>query len=246
MDLGFGGKNQNVGNHAASLMGKIVDIQESMLDEELHKLDNLNDDELAKLRSKRLAELRERKREEDEWSQNQHGVLSSLSDTKAFFDAAKKSRRLVVHFQRPTSHICVDLNGHLAKLAAMHRETRFCAMDAEKTPYLCEKILADPEGNVVIPTLLLCLDAKVIYHIRGLEEVGGEHTSPDRIATVLQLHGIIEGEAAKHQYEDQQPTFTSLEQARAHAIRSGFYDQMMNADDDDFDDDDFTGDAKDA
>merc|ERR1712006_55669 len=63
-------------------------------------------------------------------------------------------------------------------LAAMHHETRFLKMQAEKTPYLCEKMLADPDGNVIIPTELLVNEGKVVYHVRGMEEIGGEEASP--------------------------------------------------------------------
>ena len=86
--------------------------------------------------------------EEAEWSRNGHGHLTHLTETKEFFDASKKSKLLVCHFMRPTSHHCVALNGHIAKLASLHRETRFCTFDAEKSPYLCDKILADQDGNV--------------------------------------------------------------------------------------------------
>ena len=83
-------------------------------------------------------------------------------------------------------------------MASLHRETRFCTFDAEKSPYLCDKILADPEGNVVIPTLLLVKEGKVTYHIRGLAELGGEQCNCEIMAAVLQIHGLIKGEAAKH------------------------------------------------
>ena len=62
---------------------------------------------------------------------------------------------------------------------------------------------------------------------------------------MLQIHGLIEGEAAKHEYDDGQPTFGSVEEYRAHKIREGFFDEAMN-EDDDFSDDDYTGLAEDA
>jgi hypothetical protein len=65
------------------------------------------------------------------------------------------------------------------------------------------------------------------------------------MAAVLQIHGLIEGEAAKHEYDDGQPTFGSVEEYRAHKIREGFFDEAMN-EDDDFSDDDYTGLAEDA
>ena len=245
MDLGFGSQNQQMGNQALEAVGMIAEMQENMLDAEIHKLDNLDGKDLAKIREERVKQLKERKLEEAEWSRHGHGHLTQLTETKEFFAASKNSKRLVCHFMRPTSHHCVALNGHLAKMASLHRETRFCTFDAEKSPYLCDKILADPEGNVVIPTLLLVKEGKVTYHIRGLAELGGEQCNCEIMAAVLQIHGLIEGEAAKHEYDDGQPTFGSVEEYRAHKIREGFFDEAMN-EDDDFSDDDYTGLAQDA
>ena len=173
MDLGLGENNQHAGNQAVKALGMIADMQESMLDAELQHLDNLNGKDLAKIREERMKEMKDRKAEEAEWSRNGHGHLTQLTETKEFFAACKNSKRLVCHFMRPTSHHCVALNGHMAKLAALHRETRFCSFDAEKSPYLCDKILADPEGNVLIPTVVLVVEGKVTYQIRGLAELVG-------------------------------------------------------------------------
>ena len=327
MDLNLGHANQAAGNAACNMLGAIVGMQENMIDDEIRKLDvdNLDADDIARIRARRADELRLRAIEESEWARNGHGNLGRLSETKDFFAAAKASRRLVVHFSRPTSHHCVALgvrlddgidldyfrrmlirvvervsergrsraqtvrarsrvfpentldrfqigdsetrpryssqepnanrytvvgsqvalDGHLGRLAALHRETRFCTMDAEKTPYLCDKILADPDGNIVIPTILLVVDGKVSYHVRGLNEVGGERCTCEMVATVLHAHGLIEGEAAKHEYGDEKPQFGSVDEYRAHAIREGFFDQGLDADDD-FSDDEYTGDAQDA
>mmetsp|Transcript_6268 Transcript_6268/g.19784 ORF Transcript_6268/g.19784 Transcript_6268/m.19784 type:complete len:246 (+) Transcript_6268:157-894(+) len=245
MDLGFSGDNQTMGNNAIQALEMITGMQEQMIDAEIHKLDNLKGDDLAKIREERMRSMKDRKAEEAEWSRNGHGHLTHLTDTKDFFAASKNSKRLVCHFMRPTSHHCVALNGHLAKLASLHRETRFCTFDAEKSPYLCDKILADPDGNVVIPTVLLVKEGKVSYHVRGLAEFGGEMCNCEIMAAVLQIHEMIEGEAAKHEYEDDKPKFGSVEEYRQHQIREGFFDQGLG-EDDDFSDDEYTGSAMDA
>merc|ERR1719378_1132996 len=167
MDLGMGSANQKVGNMANQAMLQIANMQEAMLDEEISQLDNLGDDDFAKLRAKRLDDMKKRQNEESQWAQTGHGTYAELSDTKEFFAACKASKRVAVHFCRPTSRYCEVIDGLMSKLAAMHNETRFLKMQAEKTPYLCEKMLADPYGNVVIPTLLLVHEGKVVYHVRG-------------------------------------------------------------------------------
>ena len=42
MDLGFGQQNQQMGNQALEAVGMIAEMQENMLDAEIHKLDNLD------------------------------------------------------------------------------------------------------------------------------------------------------------------------------------------------------------
>ena len=245
MDLGFQQDNQVMGNNAVKALETITNMQEQMIDAELHALDNLDGKDLAKIREDRVKEMKQRKDEEAEWSRNGHGHLTHLTEVKEFFAACKNSKRLVCHFQRPTSHHCVALNGHMAKLCSLHRETRFCTMDAEKVPYLCDKILADHDGNVICPTIVLVKEGKVTYQIRGLAELGGEQVNCEIMAAVLQIHGVIEGEAAKHEYGDDGPKFGSMEEYRAHAIREGFFDQGFE-EDDDFSDDEYTGDVMDA
>lgn len=49
---------------------------------------------------------------------------SELPNQQAFFEAAKKSPRLVVHFYRPTTRYCQTVDAHLERLAARHLETR--------------------------------------------------------------------------------------------------------------------------
>ena len=88
-------------------------------------------------------------------------------------------------------------------------------------------------------------DTRVRDQIRGLAELGGEQCNCEIMAAVLQIHGLVEGEAAKHEYDDGAPKFGSVEEYRAHAIREGFFEKQF-AEDDGFSDDDYTGLAEDA
>jgi hypothetical protein len=63
-----------------------------------------------------------------------------MHDTKEFFLAAKKSSRVVVHFYRGVTPRCQIVDAHFAKLAHDHVETRFLKIDAEKAPFLVEKL----------------------------------------------------------------------------------------------------------
>ena len=207
----FGSQNQQMGNQALEAVGMIAEMQENMLDAEIHKLDNLDGKGFGQnTRGARQTTqgteigrgrvVAPRPRAFDA-AHGDEGVLRCVEELEAvglpFYEAYFPSLR--------------RLERSFGQDGFLHRETRFCTFDAEKSPYLCDKILADPEGNVVIPTLLLVKEGKVTYHIRGLAELGGEQCNCEIMAAVLQIHGLIEGEAAKHEYDDGQPTFGSVE-----------------------------------
>lgn len=73
-----------------------------------------------------------------------------LTDTKEFFAAAKKSERLVAHFYRSVSPRCEIVDAHLQKLAYEHVETRFVKIDAEKNPFLVERL---GESHITLPII---------------------------------------------------------------------------------------------
>lgn len=49
---------------------------------------------------------------------------SELPDQQAFFDAAKKSQRIVAHFYRPSTKYCQILDAKMERLAPKHLETK--------------------------------------------------------------------------------------------------------------------------
>merc|ERR1719386_196117 len=66
-----------------------------------------------------------------------HGTYE-LIDEKDFFDVAKKSEYIVVHFYRPSTWRCEVVDRHLKQLSVKHWATRFVKVDAEKSRY-CRK-----------------------------------------------------------------------------------------------------------
>ena len=82
-----------------------------------------------------------------------HGGYKEISSEKDFFDEVKTSKKAVVHFYRPTTLRCEIFDKHMALLAPKHLETRFVKLNAEKAPFLCERLQIR-----VIPTLLLIVD----------------------------------------------------------------------------------------
>lgn len=49
---------------------------------------------------------------------------SELPNQQAFFEAAKKSPRVICHFYRPTTRHCEVVDAHMERLAPKHLETR--------------------------------------------------------------------------------------------------------------------------
>lgn len=174
MDLGFGNKNQIIGEALAKEFDKSARAQEEKVLDEIHKYDALleaNDSELEVIRERRLEQMKKAQAQRDKYRANGHGSYSELcqgkhGDTaKEFFEASKMSDRMVVHFYRPSTRLCDIFHRHLQDLAEKHLETRFCKINVEEVAedgasgsgacYLVDKL-----GVVVMPTLVIIKDRK--------------------------------------------------------------------------------------
>lgn len=197
MDLGFGGKNQALGNLAANAILQSTQAQEEAINDQLNKYDDIMNDEeaLEALRERRLQQMKQSAKLRQEYKANGHGEYKDLNpghhggDTaRAFFDAAKKSKRLVVHFYRPTTRYCDIVHRHLSKLASKHMETRFVKVNVESgADFLVEKL-----GIVIMPTILLIKEGKVVHHLRGFDELGGtDEFSNELLAWVISQYEVL-------------------------------------------------------
>jgi len=202
MDLGFGNKNQVVGNVASATILKSAQAQEQAIDAELSKYDellNYNDDALEALRAKRLDQMKAAARNRQVYIENGHGTYVSLGEgrlgldiAREFFEASKASERLVVHFYRPTTRFCDVFHSHLQKLAHKHLETRFVKINVEETENSGVNFLVERLGIVIMPTILIVKDRKAHHQIRGFDELGGtENFSTALLACVLATHGAL-------------------------------------------------------
>lgn len=213
MDLGFGGSNQLVGDAATRTLMAATAAQEKAVEEEMQRFDAVlqDDDAIATLRARRLQEMKQAAADRRKWRAADHGSYTELAPSqqhggdiaKAFFESTKQSERLIVHFYRPSTTICDIFHKHLAKLAANHLEARFVKLNVENcdsqdgagASYLVEKL-----GIVIMPTIVIVKDRKVVHHIRGFDELGAtEDFSTGTLARVLAKHGGIHSD---EQYED--------------------------------------------
>lgn len=162
-------------------------IVEDQVDAAIQKLDNLEDEDLAALQRKRAAALKKEFKQKEEWIANGHGEYSTLTSEKEFFDTTKKSKNVVLHCYRTSTMRCAIVDKHLSALATKHIETKFCKLDVEKAPFLCDRLKIR-----VIPTILLCKEAKTIDFIVGFDELGGgDDFSTEMMEWRLAKSGVI-------------------------------------------------------
>ncbi|KAK8738796.1 hypothetical protein OTU49_003676 [Cherax quadricarinatus] len=142
-------------------------IIEQQLDAEIEKLESLDADDLDAIRRERLAAMKERQQKKQEWISNGHGEYSELCDEKEFFETTKKSENVVCHFYRDQFIRCKIVDKHLNVLARKHIETKFCKINAEKAPFLTERL-----SIRVLPTLCLVKNGKTKDYIVGFTDLG--------------------------------------------------------------------------
>lgn len=123
-----------------------------------------------------------------------HGEYSEIPTEKEFFSVVKASERVVCHFYRD-NWPCKVMDKHISILAKQHVETRFVKINAEKSPYLAEKLRI-----VVLPTLALIKNAKVDNYVVGFDELGGtDEFSTEELEERLAKADVIifEGESSR-------------------------------------------------
>ncbi|KAK9097249.1 hypothetical protein Sjap_022746 [Stephania japonica] len=168
---------------------------EDKIDDEIHALDRLELDDLEALRERRLQQMKKMAEKKSRWISLGHGEYSEIPNEKEFFSVVKASDRVVCHFYRE-NWPCKVMDKHLALLAKRHIETRFVKIQAEKSPFLAEKLKI-----VVLPTLALIKNAKVDDYVVGFDELGGtDEFSTEELEERLAKAQIIifEGESSLH------------------------------------------------
>ena len=170
---------------------EVVQQTEKKLDAELAKYSLSNTDDLEALRRNRLQELKNRADKEATWRRQGHGSYSEVADQKEWFEISKSSERVVTHFYRSTTWRCEVMDKHLTQLAGRHLETRFIKIDAEKAPFLAERL-----SVVLLPTLVMTKDNFTADRIEGFDELGGrDDFATEVLEARLAQNGLIEYES---------------------------------------------------
>ena len=111
--------------------------------------------------------LKKAQEKKADWLHKGHGEYSEIPEEKEFFNVTKNSENVVIHFYRDETFRCKIVDKHLAILAKSHIETKFVKINAEKCPFLTERLRIK-----VIPTILCIKDAKTRDYIVGFTDLG--------------------------------------------------------------------------
>lgn len=160
---------------------------EEKVDEELHRMERLDEDDIEVLRRRRVEQLKKVQAQKEEWRHKGHGEYREIVDQRQFFDELKESKRAVVHFYRPATWRCEIIDRHLYALAPKHLETKFVKVNAEKFPFIVERLRV-----WMLPTLVLVKEGKTEHSIIGFDELGGSDDFPtEKLEEALLAHGLV-------------------------------------------------------
>merc|ERR1719194_375841 len=120
---------------------------EDALDEKLHELENLDEDDLERVKQRRLDEMKKRHQQVQRWRADGHGEYREIHGEKDFFKEAKAVDRVGAHFYRE-NWPCKVMDKHLA-------------------------ILAEKLKVFMLPPLALVKKGKVVDYLVGFDDLGG-------------------------------------------------------------------------
>jgi len=177
---------RTVADAIAEVAVQVAKETEADLDAELARLDALKEDDLEELRRKRLERMKTTHADKQKKLAVGHGEYDMIEE-KDFFNVAKKSERIVIHFWRESTWRCEVMDKHLKQLTQKHWGTRFVKINAEKAPYLAERL-----HIWCLPSLVLCLKGKTEHTVVGFSEFAtGDEATTEEVEELLAKYGVI-------------------------------------------------------
>merc|ERR1711983_120378 len=140
---------------------------EEQVDQEIRDLEKLDEDDLEAIRRRKLDMMKKMQEKKVEWKSAGHGEYSEIPEEKEFFTVTKGSDNCVIHFYRDETFRCKIFDKHFNLLAKKHVETRFAKINAEKCPFLCDRLKIR-----VIPTVLCIKNQQTTGQIVGFADLG--------------------------------------------------------------------------
>ena len=212
---------------------KLYDMAKSMedaLDDELHRMNNMDQDDLENIRRKRLEAMKGDQDKRKKWLAQGHGELRQLQDEKEFFSEMKGEDKMVVHFYR-NNWPCKVMDMHLDMLSKKHLETKFAKIDAEKSPFLTERLKI-----WMLPTLALISKEKVLDYVVGFDDLGGTDDFPtEHLRLVLASKNMLNYEGDDAESDARRLNAKTTEAVEKKNLRKGGGTLVLDSDDEDSD-----------
>merc|ERR1711998_650012 len=145
---------------------------EAQIDAQLNAAEDEMDD-IEALRKKRIAQMQKDQKMKKELIAMGHTKYEEIEGEKEFFAAAKKSEFMVCHFYRDATWRCQIVDKHLKALAPKCWKTRFVKINAEKCPFLTERLRV-----FMLPTITCVVKGQVVDHVVGFDDMGGDDDFP--------------------------------------------------------------------
>lgn len=193
---------------------------ENQVDQEINKLDNLNDDDIEGIRQKRMADMKKRQEKMKDWVARGHGEYREIFSEQEFFKEMKGEDRMVCHFFRE-NWPCKVFDKHLSIIAKRHMETKFVKINAEKSPFLTERLKI-----WMLPTLALVQREQTVDYVVGFDSIGGK----DDFSTEMLEERLAKSEMIEYDWAYQ----AKAQAAAPSSIRSGMYTKSHSDEDSDF------------
>jgi len=206
----------------------IAKTVEDQIDAENKRMDELDEDDLERIRQKRIEHMKKENEKKQELRRKGHGQYQEITSEQEFFDVSKQSELVVCHFYRTATPRCQIVDKHFNILAAKHVECRFVKLNAEKCPFLVQRLLV-----VVLPSIALIRQGKIADWVVGFDDLGGQDDfETSTMEWRLACQGMVQVDYDVH---DGPPTGRSLG-PRGHAkgagTRSGIWQRHEDSDED--------------
>lgn len=161
------GQMEQMGAILGQQLMQTAQVMEDQVDAEMKKLEAMDEDDLEALKRQRIEMMKKHQEKKQGWLQQGHGEYSEIPEEKEFFNVTKNSENVVCHFYREETFRCKILDKHMAILAKKHVETKFVKINADKTPFLCDRLKIR-----TIPSVIMIKDAITRGYIVGFTDLG--------------------------------------------------------------------------
>eukprot|EP01133_Synstelium_polycarpum_P010160 gene10160-11837_t len=146
-----------------------------------------DDDELARIREKRLQELKAKSKAVSQVSTITGGEYKEIQEQE-FLKEVTGTANVVVHFYHQEFTRCKIIDKHLEVLAKVHQNTKFLKIDSEKSMFFINKLVIR-----VLPTLVFFHNGIVVDRLVGFDDLGGsDEFKTEVLAMRIAKSGVLE------------------------------------------------------